>query len=258
MKNIKVTAYADDFAILLSEKNFNQLTAVANNVFDKLTEWSYDNGLLLNVKKTKIMMFGNNVGDQCSLLLRNKDVEQVNSFRYLGLCINGKLDWNLHVNEVTKRLNRTIFLFRQLRHSFTQDHLIIFYRAIFESVLRYGLCFWGQSKQIHRVLILQKRCLRTILFLKPKTSCREVFKKHQIHTVFNLIILETYKFVLSSNNMFLKNSDLHFYNTRQKENLQLQTSNKHLSHFIKIFNKIPLSIRSESNSMSKLKKSSEK
>ena len=72
--------------------------------------------------------------------------------------------------------------------------------------------------------------------------------------MFNLIILETYKFVLSSNNMFLKKSDLHFYNSRQKENLQLQTTNKHLSHFIKIFNKIPLSIRSESNSMSKLKK----
>ena len=54
--------------------------------------------------------------------------------------------------------------------------------------------------------------------------------------------------------MFLKISDLHFYNTMQKENLQLQTTNKHLSHFIKIFNKIPLSIRSESNSMIELKK----
>ena len=44
-------------------------------------------------------------------------------------------------------------------------------------------------------MILQERCMRTILFLKPRMSCREYFKRYRISTIYNLIIYESCKLV---------------------------------------------------------------
>jgi hypothetical protein len=51
------------------------------------------------------------------------------------------------------------------------------YFACFHSVITYGLIFWGNSTNIHRVFMVQKKVKRIISGVGMKTSCRGLFKK---------------------------------------------------------------------------------
>ena len=186
--------------------------------------------------------------DPFQLYLNHVILDEVPAFKYHGINITNSLDWSLHVCDIVKRLNKFVFLFRQLRQSFNTEQLLVFYRANCESLLRMGLCFWGQSSNINKVLIVQKRLLRTILFLNPKVSCREYFLKHKIKTIFNLIILEVGKYVHKNlGSVFNKNCYFHDHNTRRKENLQVSLKMKFNKYYIKIFNKLPVSLRESSS-----------
>ena len=154
------------------------------------------------------------------------------------------------------RLQRILKLFRFLRHSFQMEHLFIFYFAYFESIIRYGCCFWGLSAEVKRLFVLQKRCLRTILCLKPRTSCRNYFKRNKVSTIYNIIIFETCLLIHKNcGEFFKKNADIHNYNTRKKENVQIQIDkNRVFLHQIKIYNKLPSDLKSTSKFKSNLKK----
>ena len=249
-----VTAYADDFTIIVSADDPSSLIKKTHDILAKLSSWSHLNALKLNTNKTKFMLFGSGLSESKFVLsLCNSVLEQVHSFKYLGVHIAENLDWSLHIDELSKQLNKIIFLFRTLRHSFSVEHLVSFYHAYFGSLIRMGLCFWGMCPKSKKILLLQKRCLRTMFFLKPKTSCRDYFLKHKIPTLFNLYILEVAKFVEKNiGELFHKHSDIHGHDTRRKKEIQVQNSARHNIHYIKIYNQLPASARSSKKEIKKL------
>ena len=48
-------AYADDTAVVVSDKNICNATETMQNQLDIATKWCHDNGLIINATKTKIM-----------------------------------------------------------------------------------------------------------------------------------------------------------------------------------------------------------
>jgi len=60
-------------------------------------------------------------------------------------------------------------------------HMVYF--AHFYSHISYGIIFWGSSSSIRNVFIVQKRAIRIMLRLGPRSICREGFKKLDILTV---------------------------------------------------------------------------
>ena len=253
-ENISVTAYADDLVIVLGSTDLPSLKGKANELMQKLDFWSTENGLRLNTQKTKYMFFRSkqsNLNAHFQLLLSDVILNEVQSFKYLGIHVSADLDWSLHVNELVKRLNKFVFLFRQLRQSFSVEHLIMFYHANCGALLRLGVCFWGQAANINKILLVQKRLIRAIFGLQSKVSCRQYFISHKIPTIFNLTIYEVCRFVHKSLGiMFKKNCNIHAHNTRTKANLQVETAKQFQLFYIKIFNKLPTSLR-ESQSFTK-------
>ena len=200
-KNVRTTAYADD--LVLSVNDPSLLQQATCEVLGKLSVWSSKNGLKINASKTKYMLFNCKLMPALYITLNGQALEYVKVFKYLGFFLEEKLCWTTHIDDLCQRLQKIICLFRFLRHSFPKEHLFVFYFAYFESVVRYGCCFWGVDKKAKKVLILQKRCLRTILFLKPRTSCRSYFQKHNIATVYNLIIFEICRLVHSNSSRII-------------------------------------------------------
>jgi hypothetical protein len=44
--------------------------------------------------------------------------------------------------------------------------------------LKYGVIFWGSSSSsMKRVFMAQKRAIRAMLIMRPRSSCREVFRE---------------------------------------------------------------------------------
>ena len=64
------------------------------------------------------------------------------------------------------------------------------YFSYFHSVMRYGIIVWGSSAGLLTVFRAQKRAIRILAGLPPRSSCRPHFKALGILTAPALFILE--------------------------------------------------------------------
>ena len=84
-KTISNLKYADDTALLATTEN--ELQIILNSVM----QISDDFGLLMNVKKTKVMVISK-TEIRANILINNEKIEQVSSFTYLGADLNQQND----------------------------------------------------------------------------------------------------------------------------------------------------------------------
>jgi hypothetical protein len=97
------------------------------------------------------------------------------------------------------------------------------YFAHFQSQLGYGIIFWGSSSTKRSVFGVQKRAIRIMLRLGPRSSCREVFKKLGILTVPCLYMYAMMLFVVKYPNMYQTNNLIHNLKTRQEDKLHVSS-----------------------------------
>jgi hypothetical protein len=81
--------------------------------------------------------------------------------------------------------------------------------------------FWGNSPNSRTIFITQKRILRSIVGAKPSDSCREIFKKLGILTLYSQYIYSTLIFVVKYKDKFIINTEVHEINTRHKLDLHV-------------------------------------
>ena len=76
-----------------------------------LTMWCKDNNLPLNVIKIKEMIvdYRKRRTEHTPILINRAVVEQVESFKFLGVHITSKLTWSKHTKTVMKRAQHNIF-----------------------------------------------------------------------------------------------------------------------------------------------------
>ena len=95
--------FADDTTVvgLITDNN---KTAYREEVRD-LVVWCQDNNLSLNLSKTKEMIvdYRKRRADHAPIHIDGAVVEQVESFKFLGVHITNKLLWSKHTKKVVKR-----------------------------------------------------------------------------------------------------------------------------------------------------------
>jgi hypothetical protein len=94
----------------------NDETAYREGVRD-LTVWCKDNNLSLYVIKTKEMIvdYRKRRTKHAPILIDGVVVEQVESFKFLGVHITNKLTWSKHTKTVVKRARQNLFSLRRLK-----------------------------------------------------------------------------------------------------------------------------------------------
>ena len=136
--------FADDTVIqgLISSENEN----VYRESINWFVQWCEEHFLLLNVKKTKelIIDFRIKKSPLCPLLVKNEEVEQVETYKYLGGTIDDKLNWNAHAKTVLKKLNSRLYFLRKLNSFHVEKMLLsLFYKTMLESIMCFALTCWG-------------------------------------------------------------------------------------------------------------------
>lgn len=155
------------------------------------------------------------------------------------------------------KLNKAFFALLKLRPTVLATvpipTLLTAYYALVYPHLSYNTMLWGQSSNINRLLIAQKRILHLIFGLTLRESCREIFKSRKILTLPSIYILKCSLYVFKNINQFQSISQAHDYNTRSRHTLAFPI---HKSTFfekspfyagIRIYNKLPTEIK-DSNS----------
>ena len=143
--SIKIIKYADDTAVigLITDNNSNDYI----KSIEYVNNWCDVNYLNLNVSKTKevIWDFRRNRIETEPVVINDRDVEVVDSYKYLGCVIDNKLKFDIHVREQILKANRRLYFIRVLNNIQISHNIIAkFYNTALSPVINYGaMAFYG-------------------------------------------------------------------------------------------------------------------
>jgi len=114
----------------------------------------------------------------------DKYIEEAVNLKFLGIHVDSHLNWKNHIDRITPKLSvAACYMIRQIYYICNNDTLRSIYFAYFQSIVSYGIIFWGNSSNNRKVFTLQKRIIRVMVGAHPRTSCRRLFKRLGILTV---------------------------------------------------------------------------
>jgi reverse transcriptase-like protein len=123
-------------------------------------------GMMMNVKKTKMMVMNGKI--ETPLVIRGETVEVEEKFSYLGVSVSK--DQSTAGEEVDMRISKAVGVFRALYHrlwkrkQISVETKMAIYRAAVLPVLLYDSETWVLSvKEKEKLEVFQMKCLRVIL-----------------------------------------------------------------------------------------------
>ncbi|KAJ8723282.1 hypothetical protein PYW08_003194 [Mythimna loreyi] len=257
LPDIKLIVFADDTNAIVSANDIKTLNDAVNAALAVFHSWFSANKLVINAKKTNIMLFKTTARNKdtgtMDIELNKVKVELVREVKFLGIYIDDLLNWKRELVALDSSISSACYALRTLRDEVSLEALKLVYYALIESRLQYSIQFWGNSYNYNfqRAFILQKRAIRTIVRIPQQESCRPFFKELGILTVpglYILVLLSTFKKYI---HYFENDEDrLVREKTRRKDldNILIPSLNivKHspLYQAVNIFNKLPLDLKS--------------
>ena len=166
--------YVDDLTI--SEVIPKHSQSNMQHELDYISNWCESNYMKLNPKKYKELRvnFQRALPDLAQLTIDGTPLETISSYKLLGLQIQNDLKWNEHVDIITKKAAKRLYIIRTLKRSeVPDDDLISIYTSLIRSILDYGCAVWHTclpSFLVEKIERIQKRFFRVIF---PHLSYRE-------------------------------------------------------------------------------------
>jgi hypothetical protein len=159
--------FADDTNILVSSSNHTELNTKLNKVFCCISEWFQNNQLVLNLNKMQLIKFISSKSSAYPLRVsyNNQAHTVAENIKFLGVCLDCHLTWNLHLDNLIKKLSSVCFLLRKLSSIVNVKMIQMAYFAHFHSQINYVIIIWGSSSSMRNVFIIQKRAIRSKEFL---------------------------------------------------------------------------------------------
>ena len=163
-----VISYADDTCLSISGNSYNDVLSVLQIDVNLLSAWFRDNLMMLNGKKSKLLLFRKfrDTINRSSLSITVDDValKPVDSAKYLGVIFDRNLNWRHHLSSAVKKVARKLgVLYRSFKLFNVPGH-VAFVRSIIQPDLDYCSSIWndgstGISAKLQRI---EKRCLRVL------------------------------------------------------------------------------------------------
>ena len=118
---LKSIIFADDTTLFLSGKDLLEIKRDLNSELIKLSRWFESNKLSVNIKKTHYMLFSLHKNVQNTLLdfrINETPLGRVSNTKYLGVYIDGNLNWVSHINHVYKKLRKSVGILKKSKTIF--------------------------------------------------------------------------------------------------------------------------------------------
>ena len=147
---------------------------------ERIGNWLVQHELSLNVDKTVFMVFSNrpnNIQHDFFININGNKIERVDSCTYLGVLIDTRLKWNLHINSVVRKIRYLLFVMRKFSATLKPSSLSMIYHALFFSNINYGLIAWGGSYNTHlkKLQSVLNRMLKIVKIDKMSMTIKQSF-----------------------------------------------------------------------------------
>ena len=179
----KLLLYADDLVLYTESSDFGELKETLENDLELLNEWFKSNKLILNIEKTKSMLFTRCKFKSNPIKYNNQFIEEVEHYKYLGLTIQSNLKFDMHLNYISKKINSVNGSIYGLKNLVPRYVLVkIFYALVYHHI-NYHILAWGGSNPslIKRVNVSVNKTVRNID--KSETSTVDKYRNLKILTV---------------------------------------------------------------------------
>ena len=135
LSNSEPRLYADDTHITFASNNIQNLNAVLNEDLAKVDKWLTANKLTLNASKTEFMLIGSRqrlstFHNPPSLMIDGAPIIQVTSTKSLGVHIDQTLSWNVHVENLCKKIASGIGALKRVRPFVPHETLRLIFMSL--------------------------------------------------------------------------------------------------------------------------------
>ena len=166
--------FADDTNIYYKSHDLTHLQKIMNRELKKVKKWLDANRLASNIDKTNFVIFHSphvKVPEPIVIRFCRKKIQRENKF--LGILLDSNLSWKYHINELLKKLSRTIGMFYKIRCFVPSEFLRLFYYSSFYSFLS----VWGFTYKTYtqKLLVLQKKIIKAMTFNKQNAHTTHIF-----------------------------------------------------------------------------------
>ena len=105
-------------------------------------------------------------------------IMRVKSFEYLGLTLDGTLNWNEHVNEFCKSLIKYFGIFNHIKNTITPVVVPQLYYAFIFSRIKYEIELYSRSSasNMNKVHVIQNKLLKMVLKLNRLMPTNDLHK----------------------------------------------------------------------------------
>jgi hypothetical protein len=161
------------------------------------------------------------------------------------------LSWKCHINQILSKLSSACYAIKVISPLMSEDTLKMIYHSYVHSIITYSIIFWGNSSHNTDIFKIQNQIIWITTKSRSRDSCKQLFKRLEILPLQSQYIFPVLLFVVKNKDLFTTNQ--HNINTRSNINLHPPVCNLTIfqngAYFsgIKLFNHLPLKIKSLSN-----------
>ena len=222
-----IKLYADDTVIFLEGNNDSQLQDNLQRLLNIFSHWCKENNLSINTEKTKMVCFGTrqrvNKVKNIKVSLMNSFIQQVPSYKYLGIILDTGLTFNLQIQETIKRVSHKLYILSKIRQFLTIKTAVLIYKSMILPYFDYGdiIYMFASKTELDKLERLQERCIN----ICTRTYGRDNI--NNIRSTYKLPTLEKRRICHVNNCMYNRNTNLE----RDDEN-GIQTRSRTSKKFI--------------------------
>lgn len=261
----QILLHADEISLLFKLQRKKQINDYNNMVItlSNVVNWFNVNNFKLNMTNTRCIRFVSQHQFSSSVRINDTTFNAVSTVIFLDITLDCRLMWALHLTNLSNKLNAVVcMILRALQKNDIETAKTIYFNR-FHSLMSYGILLWGHVHTLtnyrpaatavgafQTIFDLQKRAISAIYnFDGKQKNIKKKFEELNILTVSSQYIYDSIIFVKKNMANFRKYSDIHNYDTRNKDNLVIpyirlpKLRNWYQSQCIYFFNEIPKDIR---------------
>ncbi len=141
-----IATFADDTAILAVGKDHREASLKLQLSLNKIQKWTTNWRIKLNESKSVHVNFTNKRAENIPVTINNTQIPFADSAKYLGITLDARLRWKMHVKNKRRELDLKYLKLKWLigRHSvLSTSNKLLLYKQILKPVWTYGIQLWG-------------------------------------------------------------------------------------------------------------------
>jgi len=139
-------------------------------------------------------------------------IERVEFIKFLGIIVDSKLNWKMHIDLVSLRIARGLGAIGRVSHILPVSALLMLYHSMIQCHLSHCNILWGSAcaTALKKLLLWQKRALLIITKSPYYSSANPLFAKLQLLKIDDINRLQTVQFMYDVKHHHLPSSCMRY------------------------------------------------